>query len=111
MPRRIADAVRVKVGSRSLVVVIALTSAVGVYRLWRDGGYAFGALLAGLVADALGVPSAIAVVGALTFLSGVVVLVRMYETLPGHGALKPAAWAATRSQSTSMGTPAGELSK
>jgi MFS family permease len=57
-------------------------SAVGVYRLWRDGGYAVGALLAGLVADALGVPSAIAAVGALTFVSGLVVLVRMYETLP-----------------------------
>jgi MFS family permease len=57
-------------------------SAVGVYRLWRDGGYAVGALLSGLVADALGVPSAIAAVGALTFASGAVVLVRMYETLP-----------------------------
>src|ERR1041385_1541841 len=56
-------------------------SAVGVYRLWRDGGYAVGALLAGLVADALGVPSAIAALGALTFASGVVVLARMYETL------------------------------
>lgn len=57
-------------------------SAVGVYRLWRDGGYAVGALLAGLVADAFGVPSAIAAVGALTFASGLVVLARMYETLP-----------------------------
>jgi MFS family permease len=61
-------------------------SAVGVYRLWRDGGYAVGALMAGLIADALGVPSAIAAVGALTFASGLVVLLRMYETLPAGAA-------------------------
>jgi MFS family permease len=59
-------------------------SAVGVYRLWRDGGYAVGALLAGVVADLVGVPFAIAAVGTLTFASGCVVLVRMYETLPGR---------------------------
>ena len=58
------------------------STAVGVYRLWRDGGYAAGALAAGLLADGLGVPLAIAVIGGLTFISGVVVLVRMYETLP-----------------------------
>jgi hypothetical protein len=53
-----------------------------VYRLWRDGGYALGALLAGVLADVLGVSWAIAVVAALTFASGAVVLGRMYETLP-----------------------------
>jgi MFS family permease len=57
-------------------------SAVGVYRLWRDGGYAIGALIAGIVADLLGVPWAIAGIAALTFASGLVVLARMYETLP-----------------------------
>jgi MFS family permease len=57
-------------------------SAVGVYRLWRDGGYAVGALLAGALADVLGVPWAIGVIAALTFASGAVVLGRMYETLP-----------------------------
>ena len=55
-------------------------SAVGVYRLWRDGGYAVGALTAGLIADALGIPAAIAAIGALTFLSGVIVAAVMYET-------------------------------
>jgi MFS family permease len=55
----------------------------GVYRLWRDLGYAVGALLAGLVADWLGMPAAIHVVAALTLLSGLVVAVRMRETLPG----------------------------
>jgi MFS family permease len=56
-------------------------SSVGVYRLWRDGGYAVGALLAGILADALGLGWAIGVVAALTFASGVVVAVTMYETL------------------------------
>ncbi len=55
--------------------------AVGTYRLWRDGGFAVGALLAGVVADLYGVRTAVAVVAALTALSGVVVAVRMYETL------------------------------
>lgn len=54
--------------------------SVGVYRLWRDGGFAVGALLAGIVADALGVHTAVWTVAALTALSGVVVAVRMYET-------------------------------
>lgn len=57
-------------------------SAVGVYRLWRDGGYAVGALLAGLLADALGLSWAIGVVGGLTLLSGIIVALVMYETLP-----------------------------
>jgi MFS family permease len=57
-------------------------SAVGVYRLWRDGGYALGALLAGVLADLLGVSWAIGAIALLTFASGVVVVVRMYETLP-----------------------------
>jgi MFS family permease len=57
-------------------------SAVGVYRLWRDGGYAVGALLAGVLADALGIPFAIATIGGLTFLSGLIVAGVMYETLP-----------------------------
>jgi MFS family permease len=55
-------------------------SAVGVYRLWRDSGYAFGALLSGIVAQALGQRSAIIVVAAITFLSGAVVVARMRET-------------------------------
>src|SRR5213078_4057562 len=55
-------------------------SAVGVYRLWRDSGYAIGALLAGVLADLLGASWAIVVIGGLTFLSGVVVAGVMYET-------------------------------
>jgi MFS family permease len=56
-------------------------SSVGVYRLWRDLGYAIGALLAGIVADAFGVTAAVWLVGALTLGSGAVVAVRMQETL------------------------------
>ena len=56
-------------------------SSVGVYRLWRDLGYAIGALLAGVIADALGLPAAMWIVAALTFFSGLVVAVRMTETL------------------------------
>jgi MFS family permease len=57
-------------------------SAVGVYRLWRDGGYAVGALAAGLLADAFNIPTAIAAIGGLTLLSGLVVAAVMRETLP-----------------------------
>ncbi|WP_427136746.1 MFS transporter [Pseudarthrobacter sp. S9] len=51
--------------------------SVGIYRLWRDGGFAVGALLAGILADAYGIPVAVAVVAALTGLSGILVAVRM----------------------------------
>jgi MFS family permease len=56
-------------------------SSVGVYRLWRDLGYAFGAVLSGVLADAFGLPAAISAVAALTFVSGVIVAIRMRETL------------------------------
>jgi MFS family permease len=55
--------------------------SVGVYRLWRDGGFAVGALLAGIVADVLSVDAAVWTVAALTAVSGLVVALRMYETL------------------------------
>jgi MFS family permease len=55
-------------------------TAVGVYRLWRDAGFAVGALLAGLVADLAGLRAAVWVVATLTAASGLVVAGRMYET-------------------------------
>lgn len=64
-------------------------SAVGVYRLWRDMGYAVGALLAGAVADVLGLRWAIGVVGAVTLASGVVVATVMTETLAARRAGQP----------------------
>ncbi|MCO4263998.1 MFS transporter [Pseudarthrobacter sp. MDT3-26] len=51
--------------------------SVGIYRLWRDGGFAVGALLSGIIADAYGIPAAVAAVAALTALSGIIVAVRM----------------------------------
>ena len=56
-------------------------SSVGVYRLWRDLGYAIGALLAGITADAFGLVSALWVIAALTFGSGLLSAMRMSETL------------------------------
>lgn len=56
-------------------------SVVGVYRLWRDLGYAVGALIAGITADLFGLTAAIWLVAALTFVSGVIVVARMNETL------------------------------
>jgi MFS family permease len=58
-------------------------SSVGVYRLWRDLGYALGAIVAGIAADALGLGASMGLVAALTFVSGIVVAVRMTETAPG----------------------------
>jgi MFS family permease len=56
--------------------------AVGIYRLWRDAGFAVGALMAGLLADLISIEAAIYAVAALTAASGFVVMVRMYETHP-----------------------------
>ena len=53
--------------------------AVGVYRLWRDLGYVAGALLAGFLADAFGIPFAIDVIGVITMVSGIVVAIRLRE--------------------------------
>jgi MFS family permease len=54
--------------------------AVGVYRLWRDAGFAVGALLAGITADLWGLRAAIWIVAAVTAASGLIVALRMYET-------------------------------
>ncbi|MEE2846848.1 MAG: MFS transporter [Gemmatimonadota bacterium] len=56
-------------------------SAVGVYRTWRDTGFAVGALVAGIIADAVSIEAAIWAVAGLTALSALVVALRMYETL------------------------------
>lgn len=56
-------------------------SAVGIYRFWRDLGYAVGALLSGITADLIGVTEAVWLVAAITFLSGLIAKIRMTETL------------------------------
>jgi MFS family permease len=55
-------------------------SAVGMYRLWRDSGYVVGAVVSGMAADRLGIPSAIRIVAMLTIGSGLLVMWRMPET-------------------------------
>ena len=57
-------------------------SAVGVYRLWRDLGYALGALLAGFTADVLGLAGAMWLIAAITCASGLIVAIRLSETRP-----------------------------
>jgi MFS family permease len=59
-------------------------SSLGVYRFWRDLGYAVGALLSGLIADAVGLGAAIHVVAALTLLSGGVVGWAMHGPAPAR---------------------------
>jgi MFS family permease len=56
-------------------------SAVGVYRLWRDLGYAIGALIAGITADLFGLSAAVWLIAAITLASGVIAAFRMNETL------------------------------
>ncbi|MFA6237754.1 MAG: MFS transporter [Bacteriovorax sp.] len=56
-------------------------SSVGIYRLWRDSGYAAGAIIAGITADYFGLRSAIWLVAVITLLSGIIVVLRMKETL------------------------------
>ena len=60
-------------------------SAVGVYRLWRDLGYAVGAIIAGVIADRFGLSAALWFVAMLTFVSGVIVLLRMRERGEDNG--------------------------
>jgi MFS family permease len=55
-------------------------TAVGVYRLWRDLGYAVGAVAAGVLADRFGMMAAIIAVATLTLASGLVAAVRLPET-------------------------------
>jgi len=66
-------------------------TSVGIYRLWRDSGYAVGAIVAGTIADAAGFSAAIVTVAALTAISGLVVAVRMRETIIGRPSPQPPA--------------------
>ena len=54
--------------------------SLSVYRFWRDSGYAIGALIAGVIGDLFGLAWAIAAVGMLTFISGVIVAKAMKES-------------------------------
>ena len=56
-------------------------TSLGVYRFWRDIGYAMGALMAGVVAAWLGLIWAVHVAGIITFISGLIVWRTMKETM------------------------------
>jgi predicted MFS family arabinose efflux permease len=51
--------------------------SIGVFRLWRDLGYAIGALLSGVVADQFGISYAISFIGVLTLISAAIIQFRM----------------------------------
>jgi len=82
----------------SLIAVVAdvaapswRASAIGVYRLWRDLGFAVGAIVSGLVADAAGIPAAIWLVAILTALSGLTGAALLDETRPRGGSVPASA--------------------
>jgi len=52
-------------------------NSIGVFRLWRDLGYAIGALLTGIIADVISVDWSVAFIGAITILSAFIILGRM----------------------------------
>lgn len=62
---------------------------VGVYRVWRDLGYAVGALLGGLLADVVGLHAAVWAAAGVSTVSAVVVAVRLYETHPPEHRMLP----------------------
>lgn len=51
--------------------------SIGVFRLWRDSGYAFGAILTGLISDAWNINTSIALIGSLTIFSAIIIMARM----------------------------------
>ena len=51
--------------------------SIGVFRLWRDLGYAFGAIISGIIADLWGIEFAIATIGFITILSSIILKIRM----------------------------------
>jgi len=52
-------------------------ASIGVFRFWRDSGYAFGAILTGIIADTLGVMPSVGVIAGLTIISSFIILIRM----------------------------------
>lgn len=55
--------------------------SIGVFRLWRDLGYAFGAIISGITADIFGLPIAILLIGIITILSAIIIQIRMDKKL------------------------------
>jgi MFS family permease len=66
-------------------------SALGVYRLWRDSGYAVGAIVGGVLADLFTIQVAVLVIAALTAISGLLTFFLLPETLVKHQPAQPSA--------------------
>lgn len=52
--------------------------SIGIFRLWRDMGYAIGAILTGIITDLININAAIIFIATLTFLSAFIIWYRMY---------------------------------
>ena len=57
--------------------------SIGIFRLWRDMGYAIGAMLTGIIADLFSIDTAILFIALLTFISAVIIFIRMSCTATG----------------------------
>lgn len=64
-------------------------TSLGVYRMWRDSGYAFGALVLGMVMDRWGLSYGFYFTALVMLLSAAIVALAMYETAPAHRKVKP----------------------
>ena len=74
-------------------------TSLGVYRMWRDSGYAFGALSIGVISDLLGLEYGFYFTALVMVASGLLVAVRMYETAPARRKREPG-WAAATPSDT-----------
>jgi MFS family permease len=86
--------------------------SVGIFRFWRDAGYAIGALLTGLLADAFGLATALAAIGGLTVLSALVIRRRMDCVPVGAKAIVPddgCAWPRSANGSTPCASLSGSV--
>ena len=61
-------------------------TSLGVYRMWRDSGLGFGALLLGFIADLAGIQWSLNVTASLLFYSGLIAVLLLSETSPNHRA-------------------------
>lgn len=55
--------------------------SIGTFRLWRDLGYAFGAIISGITTDIFGLPSAITFIGIITIFSAIIIQIRMDKSI------------------------------
>ena len=65
-------------------------TSLGVYRMWRDSGYAFGALIIGAISDIVGFKYGFYFTAVVMFVSGTIVAFYMYETAPSRRKVEPA---------------------